>query len=704
MSRQRSAVSALADRAGILSQFVDAHGRVRHASESVRTALLAALGLDASTERAARRTLAEWEQREANAVLAPVSVVTRRRSVRMAVNGAALSGAARYVLEVATESGTVHRREGRVTTAGTSRLPLPPNLPAGYHRARLRIATRAGERQAEQLLVVAPPQCPGVARRLGRRRVFGVTVQLYTVRSARDWGVGDLTDLTRLARWAAGRGAAFVGVNPLHALRNDGDDISPYCPVSRLFHNPLYLDPAAVPEFATSEEARRLMGGAGHRAALERLRRSERVHYGDVMERKWAVLRLLHREFRRRHGDGTTPRGRAYRRFRAAHGAALVDFATFVVIRGATPGPLPAALADPTASGVRGFRAAHAEEIDLQCYVQFELDRQLASAARTRLPLGLLADLAIGTAPEGGDVWAFPQLFPSGAHLGAPPDVELPEGQDWRLAPLHPHQLRAGGYGYWIAVLRAALRHAGALRIDHVMGLFRQYWIPPGGAPADGAYVQFPAGDLLAILALEASRRNALIVGEDLGTVPRGLPAVLRRWGILSTRLLYFERNRSGTFRPAQAYSRRALVAANTHDQIPLAGYVTGRDLALRRQVGAIENDAALAAAQARRSREVRAMLRRLSRAGVLRPDVGPLTTADLSRAVHTFLARTPAPLVAVNLDDLTGETEPVNLPGVGLDRYPSWSRRLRLPLERLSRDRAVARALGDQSRRVWRR
>lgn len=709
MTRRRSAVSALADRAGILATYVDAHGRKRHAPEPVRAALLAAMELDASSERAAARTLADWDQREAEAVLAPVAIVTEGSQGTVRVNAARAAGSTRYQLEITAETGEVHRRVGKLGGRGRATVPLPAPLPVGYHTLRLRFARGSAETESEQLLVVAPARCPTVAQRLGRRRVYGIAAQLYTVRSARDWGVGDLTDLQTLARWAAERGAAFVAVNPLHALRNVGDDISPYCPVSRLFHNPLYLDPVAVPEFATSRDAQVWASQPEQRGALDAVRASADVRYDDVMRLKWTVLRLLHREFVRMHGAGTTARGRAYRAFCAARGTALDDFATFVAIqstlagaRASVPG-LPGPLADPRAPGVAAFRQQHTEEIDLQRFVQFEFDRQLGAAAGVGLPVGLVADLAIGTAPRGSDVWAFPGLFPTGAHLGAPPDADIPEGQDWGLAPLHPHRLRAQQYRYWSQVLRAALAHAGALRLDHVMGLFRQYWIPPGATPAEGAYVRFPAEDLLAILAVEASRRQALIIGEDLGTVPRGLSTVLRRWGILSTRLLYFEQSRRGTFRPARAYSRRALVAGNTHDQVPLAGYVTGRDLELRREAGAIPTEAALAAATRRRARERRLLLRRLARAGVLVARDEPMSPARFVGAVHTFLARTPAPLVALNLDDLTGETDPVNLPGVGLDRHPSWSRRLRVPLERLANDPSVTLACGDQGARVWR-
>jgi 4-alpha-glucanotransferase len=525
---------------------------------------------------------------------------------------------------------------------------------------------------------------------------YGITANLYTLRSTRNWGVGDLTDLATLGRWAARRGAAFVAINPLHALLNRNGALSPYSPVSRLFRNPLYLDPVAVPGFAECAEARAWLRGGGMAADVQRMREGDRVDYAAVMALKRPLLEVLHRR--------AAPREPAYARYVAEQGEALMAFATYLALAerfGPEWRTWPAELRRPGGAAAAAFRREHAAAIDFHCWVQYEIDRQLGrAAAAAGLELGLVGDLAIGTAPNGADTWAAPDLFVAGASLGAPPDPHSPGGQDWGLAPLDPRALAARRFDYWILLLRAALRHMGGLRLDHVMGLFRQFWIPPGGRPADGAYVRYPAEPLLAILALESTRAGAVIVGEDLGTVPRGLPAVLRRWGILSTRVLYFEREGAG-FKPARRYSNRALATVNTHDHAPLAGYWCARDIELGHAVGAIPSAGALATARRVRARERRALLRRLAAERVLPDAQAPASSAALAAAVHSFLAGTPAPLIGLSLDDLMGETEPVNLPGIGLDRYPSWQRRSALPLERLTTAAEVRRALGDQRRRV---
>ncbi len=713
MSR-RPALRALADRLGIVAGYEPAGGgATRPTSDATRERLVTALGHDASSEANARRSLAALREAERARTLPPVCLGRPGRPGRLPVRRASGQAFA-WELAVAQEDGAVRERSGRAPRGAT--LPLPP-LPPGMHRARVRVRSGNDTLEGDTTLVVAPTRCTPVAERLRRRRAFGLWTHLYTLRSEHSLGVGDLGDLARLVRFAGRLGASFVGLNPLHALRNRPPHVSPYSPLSRLFRNALYLDPTAVPEWKSDPEARERLARAGSRRVLEALRRAERVDYARVTALRRPLLEALFRAFRHRHAGGDTARGRAFAAFRSRHGGLLERFATFCALdewhaeRG-----LPSdwrrwrrGLHSPDAPAVQEFARAHAERVELHVFLQFELERQLATAAgraaRAGLALGLYQDLALGSDATGFDTWAFPELFVAGARVGAPPDLYAAAGQDWGLPPLHPERLSGPGLAYWARLLRAGFGHAGLLRIDHVMGLFRQWWVPLGRPASEGAYVRFPAELLLAVLALESRRARAVVVGEDLGTVPRGLPARLARAGVLSSRVLLFERDRRGGFRPSARYSRRALVTANTHDLPTLAGWWSGRDLELRRVSGALTSDRALAAARSERARERRALLRRLVAEGLLAAKDSEPAFPELSAAVHAFLARTPAPLVGVALDDLAGEVEPLNLPGVSAELHPSWTRRMRLPLERLVRDAGVRRAArGLSGRRAPRR
>lgn len=704
----RPALRALADRAGILPDYTDITGVLRPTSDATRVALLSAMGLDGSTDAAASETLASLDLAVAERLIPPVLV--RRRTGRGArtvrVNRPArASGPMEYRIEIALEDGEVRAREGGRSGATSERsfsLRLPARPPPGYHRLRLHVATTGWEQTARSALIVVPDSCLRYREASGRGRRFGLWTQIYGLRSRSDWGIGDTGSLERLAQWAGALGAEFLGLNPLHAVRNRGYDISPYSPLSRLFHNPIYIDIGAVPELADCPEARNRLASADHHRALERLRSRERVDYAEVYAVKLSFLRLLHRTFLARHGGGDTARGRAYQRFRAANGHLLDDFATFAALAEATgecdPRAWAAEYRHPRGAAVARFRSENRDRVDFHRFLQFELDRQLGRAAARAedagLGLGLYGDLAVGSAADGADPWAFPGLFVEGAHIGAPPDDYSRTGQDWGLPPVNPNRLRDDAYGYWIALLRAAMRNFGALRIDHVMGLTRQFWVPAGESPTEGAYVRYPAEELLGILALESRRHRTLIVGEDLGTLPEDLPRLLGQWGILSSRVLYFERESDGRFRQSASYPSRALVTATTHDHPPFRGFWTGRDLEIRRAVGDIESDERLRSAQAARDRDRHALLTRLAEDGLLHDAATAPSYPELCRATYAFLSRTPCRLLGVALDDLTGETEPVNLPGVGPDRYASWSRRIRESLEDLPSDPDVQQAL----------
>ncbi len=714
--KERSALRALAERQGILPSYIDNEGVTRWTSDESRVAILSAMGIDASSEAAAGGELEAAEARSARRSLDSVIVQSahgaRPPRITFRPPGSLTGTNFDYRMELEVESGAVHVSEGQARlpqdqTQVAVRLPVNPG--PGYHTLRLELGSGSAAAADQCSLILCPSSCLTAREMLKGQRRFGFWTHLYSARGDHDWGVGDIGVLRTVVDWAARSHAAFVGLNPLHALNNRGADISPYSPVSRLYRNTLYIDVDQIPELADCPEARSLIASPEFQQNLGALRARRHIDYEGVMALKASVFGPLYRTFVTRHRDRNTERGRAYTRFLERRGDSLTDFATFVALTdhlNSAHGPdwrlWPTSYRSPRTPEVEAFRRDHADQVDRQRYLQFELDRQIESvAAAGSLPVGLYGDLAIGTAPNGSDPWMFPDLFIDGATVGAPPDDYSRDGQNWALPPVDPVKLKADAYRYWIILLRNALEHMGALRIDHVMGLFRQFWIPEGRPATEGAYVRFPADDLLGILALESRRHGSLIIGEDLGTVPRGLPAVLDRWGILSSRVLYFEKDDRGNYHPARRYSPRALVTANTHDHPPLVGFWRGRDLELRDQVGNLGQGRRLADAMEERERERRALVMRLRRERCLSEPITAAPYPQLCKSVYAMLARTPAPLLGVWLDDLAGEDDPVNLPGIGLDRYPGWSRRLTRSIEGLRQDASVEEALSGLAKRT---
>ncbi len=603
-TRRRPELRALAERAGILPGYREAgSGRWRETLDATREALLDALGLDGSSEDAARRA--------------------------------------------------------RAALPRTAPAPAPPA-----------VATQPHER-------------------LGAARGVGIWANLWSLRGARGAGIGSFSDLAALAVAAGRAGAAFVGTSPVCASRNAGNEVSPYSPLSRLFHNTVYVDPARAAGFHACPEARRRMRSG----AAERLRRAERLDWTAVTAFQRAIFEALY--------------ARAPVRARALpeRDPLLRDYATFLALEDhfAARGrrrdwrAWPAGFRDPRAQAVAEFRAAHAREVGYFAWLEREAERQLASAHAAALAagvgLGLYQDLPLGAVASGFDCWAFPGLFVAGVSLGAPPDAYAPQGQDWQTPPLSPLALASSDFAFFRLLLERALAHAGMLRIDHAMGLERQFWIPRGRPASEGAYVSFPRDALLSQVAQASRRRGAVIVAEDLGTVPDGFDAALARFGLLSSRVLLFERE-AGGFRPAHGWPERALATANTHDLPTLEGWRRGRDLEIRRALRVLSSARALAAAQRERAGEVSALCARLRADGALE-DPGEPTPAAFRAAVHAFLRRTPCALVGVSLDDVAGEIEPANVPGVAPSRFPSWTRRMSRPVAALARRLSEALATG---------
>ncbi len=716
MSEERAQLERLAALSGIACDYHDIWGRPQRAPDATLRALLAELDIDASTPEQAAR--AEHDARAArwHAALPPVVALACdaapwRLPVRLPEAAHArlawrleLEGGARYRGEA--DFGALREVErGELDGARyvARELELDVALPMGYHR--LLLAAARGE-LGEALVVAAPQRCYRPRALADGGRIWGPAVQLYALRSERNWGMGDYGDLLRLVEQWAAFGAGIVGLNPLHALfPHNPPHASPYSPSSRLLLNVLYLDVEAMDDFRECEEARRLVHSAEFQARLARLREAELVDYPGVAAAKFEVLERLYAHFRERQLRGSGPRGDAFRAFQARGGEVLRRHALFEAIQESLHTvdasvwgwpAWPEEYRDPAGEAATRFAAERLERIEYYEYLQWQADRQLARAAARcealGLAVGLYLDLAVSVDRAGSDAWAHRECYARGASLGAPPDDFNLNGQDWGLPPLRPDRLRAQRYALLVHTLRENMRDAGALRIDHVMGLLRLYWIPEGASARDGAYVHYAFDELLAIVALESHRNRCLVIGEDLGTVPDEVREKLARAGVLSYRLLYFEREGNGAFKPPHAYLREALVAASTHDLPTLAGWWEGRDLELRARLALFPSEALRAQQEAGRREDRPRLLEALERAR-LKPEGASPQSATLSpqlgEAVHAYVAAAPARVMMLQLEDALGVTEQANLPGT-VDEHPNWRRKLPASLERMQGDARV--------------
>jgi glycogen operon protein len=643
---------------------------------------------------------------DAESALAPRSVVVLieeseggRRSRRSAVEPALLDRLARAAgiePEWKDVAGGMHKVSDDTRRALLAAMGLAV---ASKSEARERLAALALDREHRRKppLPVAPPRCylPDALRDGGRR--FGLAAHLYALRSPGDQGIGDFSTLERAARATARAGGALVGLNPLHALfPADRERASPYHPSDRRFLDAIYIDLASVPDLARSEAARRILDGSA--ANLARLSARATVDYSGVWDLKRAVLEACFAAFEARPADD--PLARQFARFVSEGGEALARFAQFEAIAAAHPGvPWQAwepGLRRPDGAGVAEFADRHAGAVRFAMYLQWLADSQLAhAAASSGLEIGLYRDLAVGAAPDGGEAWSRQDALAHGASIGAPPDPFCPTGQVWNLPPPRPDGLSADGFAGYRALIAANMRHAGALRIDHVMGLSRLFWVPDGAQATEGAYVRYPLDGLLGALALESHRARCLVVGEDLGTLPEGFHERLDAAGVLSYRVLWFERDR-GTFRPPHHYPAKCAATVSTHDLATIAGWWAGRDIAERVESGAIggEEEALL---RAERDGERKALC-----AAVEAQDGVPLpredsTTAAASRtqALHRFIASSPAALVLIQADDLAAEVSALNLPGTDRER-PNWRRRASVEVDDLWTTAIGARTAAD--------
>ena len=648
---------------GILPEFHDLFGRLHQVSQDVALSLLQSLGVDASSPTPLAQAIAAKMARK---LVPETSVLTQANPLDIQPAQPHLPVEVVY----RWEDGESLIRRGPLDSMRT----LPQDAPLGYHR----IDVRCGAEHARAYLTITPdhaiiPSC----------RMNGLAVSLYSLRSARNQGCGDFTDLKALCTWARQHlHADFIALNPLHAIPNRQPyNTSPYLPTTTLYRNFLYLDLEAI-------------DGCPSLPSFAALRDTDCVEYEKVARLKLTILRLCFRKFLRGGGSAL------FDAYRKQQGPSLRLFAIYLTldaaIHKAKPDvwlwqDWPTEYQHPQSPAIEDFATKHPRTVLFYQYVQWQIDLQLAAAQKHAvetcgMKIGLYHDLALATDRSGFDAWAFRDFYAKGCRVGSPPDDFAPEGQDWSFPPPNVERHRLDGYRLFAHAIRNNCAHGGALRLDHVMRLFRLFWIPDGVKAADGAYVRDNASDLLRILALESFRNNVLIIGEDLGTITDEMRDGLHNAGILSYRLLYFERHWDGRFKLPHEYPQQALVCTTTHDLPTLAGFWTSHDIEVRKSVGLILDDASCGQQKRQRRADKERLLQALIETKTLTVPVdidSPALPDAVRDAVLRFLQLTPSWMFAVTQDDLTGFRDQQNMPGTTW-QHPNWRHKMPVAIEDL--------------------
>jgi len=679
-----------AQRAGILGSFINMVDEVQLVSPESKKALLQVMGRDGPAP--------------APAALPPVIVFITGQSLTLTPQGEGT-----FQWQLTLENGDITLGGGRWGQP----LTLGDECPLGYHQLTL----RDGQQQWDCRIIVAPSRCYEPEVLLQGKKLWGACVQLYTLRSEDNWGVGDFGDLKQMVQQLAQHGGAFVGLNPIHALYPANPlSVSPYSPSSRRWLNITYIDVNAVEEFTASESAQSWWQLAATREVLHQARSVEYVDYLQVMTLKMTALKLAWPTFC--EVPEASQRKRDFHSFVLLGGESLRQQALFDALHvhlhqmalGQWGWPVwPAPYRDPQSPEVMEFSERYQDEVNFYLWLQWLAHCQFAdcyqASRKLGMPIGLYRDLAVGVASGGAETWCDPGLYCLAATVGAPPDILGPQGQNWGLPPIDPHVMRARAYQPFIDLLRANMADCGALRIDHVMGLLRLWWIPENEHAGQGAYVSYPLDDLLAVLALESQRHQCMVIGEDLGTVPKEIVASLRSSGVYSYKVLYFEHDKQRVYRAPADYVTQAMATVTTHDLPTLRGYWQADDLALGETLGIYPDATILAHLRQERASTRQALLDALHRHHCVPKSVGthaelmPMTPV-LSRGLQRYLADSASALLGLQPEDWLDMNTPVNVPGTNTE-YPNWRRKLNRTVQEMFDDPWINRLLKDLD---WRR
>ena len=680
----RALLRRLARAHGVQTDYVGQDGSEQTVPDEALVKVLAALGVTVRADGVAglAEALEDAETAPWRDVLPPT--VAARAGHRLSVPCHVAAGES-ATARILTESGQsleldVSEPIGEVRLVdGVERerlhVQVPADLDPGWHR----IEVTSGSGSTASAVLVCAPERLTTARPFLERRGWGVAAQGYSVTSAGSWGIGDAADMAAFAKLTAPHGADFLLLHPLHAVEPGPHPAdSPYSPVSRRFLSALFVHVPDIPEFAAlsaAEQAELRAAGARVQAELERSGRIDRPAVAAVL---WPALRRVHAVPR------SPEREAAYARFRAEAGPGLDDFALWSALRttGAGAGPdLQDPAWAPGGDRAERVRAERADEVDLHRWVQWIAAEQLAGVqARARdagMRMGVMVDLAVGATRETADAWMLGDVLVPDMSVGAPPEVFNQLGQDWSQHPWHPRRLAETGYAAFRDMLRTVMRGAGGIRMDHVLGLFRLWWIPVGAGATQGAYVEYDHEAMLAVLTLEAERAGVVVIGEDLGTFEPWVQRRLAEAGVLGTSILWFEQA-DGRPTPPERYRRLAMAAVNTHDLPPTAGYLEGVQVDLRERLGLYTVD--VAQERRRSADEVTAYLTEAARRGLLPAEdvdvaaAGPGARERQIVALHRLLAQAPSALHSVSLVDAVGERRIQNQPGTTQDQHPNWT------------------------------
>ncbi len=582
-----------------------------------------------------------------------------------------------------------------------------PQLAQGYYQ----LTVSYGDEKASCPLIYAPKTCY-TPQEASTNKMWGYTAQLYSLRSKKNWGIGDFSDLKALVEKSASQQSAAIGLNPLHPLYYQNPaHRSPYSPSSRCYLNTLYIDVTKAPNFSNCKIAQQKVAEPAFKQAIADANNSQLIDYVGVAKLKHEITELLYEDFIMHQGNDTDNlpyqcMQHDFTRFKSAQ-TDLRQFATFDALfqhfnsldshsYGWTDWPKE--FQDPNSEAVINFQKKYSTRIDYFCFLQWLADKQLSGVAQAsvdnNMAIGLYLDLAVGCDGSGFDVWSDQQTYVAGASIGAPPDDMNALGQNWGLTPINPVALKQQGYQPLVKALRSNMQYAGALRIDHILGLMRQYWVAPGMDATEGVYISFPWHDILRIIALESRLNQCIVIGEDLGNVPEGFSETIQNAGLLSFKVLFFERWQSGLFKRPENFPSQSIVTVATHDTATLSGWWQGRDLEWRQELNLYPNDEAGIAERNSRAQERQNLLAAFVDLGVIdlskAPSSAPaIMNNELSVAAQKYLAASPSHLQLIPIEDALELTEQVNIPGT-IDQHPNWLQKLPVSLEEFDQVESV--------------